>query len=163
MLAAAALACILASAGEAAAQRLVFVVRHAERADAGAGGMQSQTDPALSAAGTARAGRLAAMLADAGITAVVATEFKRTQQTAEPIAARLGLDVTVVRAADTDRLVATLKDADARGIVLVVGHSNTVPDIIRALGGPTVTLADDDYSSLFVVVPATGTVTRIRF
>src|SRR5262245_18994088 len=65
------------------AQKLVFVVRHAERADAG---MQAQTDPPLSAAGEARAQKLAAMLADAGVENIFATQFKRTQDTAKPLA-----------------------------------------------------------------------------
>src|SRR5262249_39239458 len=67
-------AVVLLMPAVAFAQKLVFVVRHAERADAG---MQAQTDPPLSAAGEARAQRLAAMLADTGVKDIFATEFKR--------------------------------------------------------------------------------------
>ena len=73
----------------AIAQQIVYVVRHAERADGGAGTtatpMQTPADPLLSAEGEARARKLAAMLADAGIKAIFATEFKRTQDTKELI------------------------------------------------------------------------------
>jgi hypothetical protein len=95
----------------AAAQQLVIVVRHAERADgghaaaaAGGGGSgmsSAPADPLLSAAGAARAARLAVMLADANVKAIFATEFRRTQDTGKPLADKLGLKVQNVRAADT--------------------------------------------------------------
>ena len=146
----------------ASAQRLVFVVRHAERADAGAGAMTS-ADPPLSAAGEARAAKLAAMLADAGVKAVYVTEFIRTQDTGKPLASKLGLRVQAVAAADTSGLVAKMKAEHANDVVLVVAHSNTLPAIIKALGGPAVTIADNEYDNIFVIVPSTGTMTRIRF
>lgn len=149
----------------ASAQELVYLVRHAERADQGAPGgqMQTQTDPLLSAAGEARAKRLAAMLRDAGVTSVFATEYRRTQDTARPLAAGLGLEVSVNPARDTAGLVARLRDRHADGVVLLVGHSNTVPDIIKALGGPDVTIEDLEYDNLFIFIPATQTLSRIRY
>lgn len=134
-----------------AAAQSVFVVRHAERADAAsAGGGMMANDPDLSEAGRARAQSLAAALRDAGITAIYATEFKRTQQTAAPLAKSLGIPVTTVSAKETAALVAKIKAAT--GNVLVVGHSNTVPEIVKALGVQTpVTVADADYDNLFVL------------
>ncbi|MFI5178691.1 MAG: phosphoglycerate mutase family protein [Vicinamibacterales bacterium] len=162
-------AVVLASAlvrpAVASAQQLVLVVRHAERADDGAppAQMTAAPDPPLSAAGKARADKLAAMLSAAGITAVYTTDFKRTQQTAAPLAAKLGVTPTVMSSKDTAALVADLRARHARDIVLVVGHSNTVPDVIKAFGGPTVAIADDEYDNLFIVVPATGALVRIKF
>jgi broad specificity phosphatase PhoE len=149
----------------ASAQKLILVVRHAERADgdAAAGQMQAATDPPLSAAGQARATRLAAMLADAGITAIYATQYRRTQDTAKPLAASLGLDVRTRDARDQEALLRTLASDHADDVVLLVGHSNTVPAIVQAFGGPTFAIDEDDYTNLFVVVPSTGTVTRIRY
>jgi len=150
----------------AAAQSLVILLRHAERADGGAGANTMTTapaDPLLSAAGEARAARLAQMLADAGVTAIYATEFRRTQDTGKPLATKLGLQVQAMPAKDSPGLAAKLKSTHAKGVVLVIGHSNTVPDVIRALGGPAVTIADAEYDSLFVLVPATGALTRIRY
>jgi broad specificity phosphatase PhoE len=153
----------------ATAQKLVYVVRHAERADGGvvatasAGSMQAPADPLLSPAGTARAQKLAAMLKDAGIKAIFVTEFRRTQDTARPLATKLAVTPEQIASNDTATLVAKLKAGHANDIVLVVGHSNTIPDIIKAFGGPAVTLGDDEYDNLFVIVPATGVMTRIRF
>ena len=144
----------------AAAQKLVIFSRHAERADAG---KTEEKDPVLSAIGEARAAKLAAMLAEAGIQAVFATEFKRTQQTAQPLAKRLGLTVNIMPGGDTPGLVARLKKQHATDIVFVVGHSDTLRTIIRALGGPTVAIANTEFDNLFFLVPATGVFTRIRY
>ncbi len=143
---------VLLLAAPVAAQPTVFVVRHAERADAGrgGGGGMMANDPDLSAAGHARAASLARMLKDAGITAVYATEFKRTQETAAPLAKAIGVPVTTVPSKDMAALVDKIEAAT--GNVLVVGHSNSVPDIVKALGvAAPVTVADADYDNLFVV------------
>ena len=147
------------------AQKLVIVVRHAERADGGqsAAGAMTAADPPLSSAGETRAARLAAMLADAGVRAIYVTEFKRTQDTGKPLASKLGVAVEAVPAAETTALVARMKAAHPADVVLVVGHSNTLPAIIKALGGPAVTIGDNEYDSLFVIAPATGAMTRIRY
>jgi len=147
----------------AAAQQLVIVVRHAERADGGAPAMGGKADPPLSAAGKARADKLARMLASSGIAAIYTTEFVRTQQTAAPLAAALKIAPTIKSSDDTAALVADIKARHAHDIVLVVGHSNTVPAIVKALGGPAVTVGDDEYDKLFIVVPATGAVTVIKY
>jgi broad specificity phosphatase PhoE len=160
------LAIVLSVPAIAFAQKLVYVVRHAERADGGAGTTSmsgAPADPSLSAAGEARAAKLAAMLADAGITAIYATEFKRTQETAKPLSARTGVAVATVAASATSALVSAIRAAHATGVVLVVAHSNTMPAIIKAFGGPDVVVGDNDYDGLFVVVPATGTLSKIRY
>lgn len=108
-------------------------------------------DPDLSAAGKARAASLAAMLKDAKITAIYVTEYKRTRQTAEPLSRQLGIEMTVVPSKDAAGLTAKLKSA--RGNVLVVGHSNTVPATIAALGvQDPVAIGDTDYDDLFIVL-----------
>ncbi|HEX6973250.1 MAG TPA: phosphoglycerate mutase family protein [Vicinamibacterales bacterium] len=145
-----ALVFLLTSAAAAAAQSTVFVVRHAERADGGTTSPMMGNDPDLSDAGRARAQALAAVLRDAGITAIFATEFKRTQQTAAPLAKALGISVTTVSAKEPGALIAKIKAAS--GNVLVVGHSNSVPDVVTGLGvTPPVTIGDAEYDNLFVV------------
>jgi len=150
---------------EAFAQQTVIFVRHAERADGGAAMAPgaAPADPLLSAIGEARAAKLATMLADAGIKAIYATEFRRTQDTGKPLAARLGLTVQAIAGKDTAGLVAKVKSQNAKDVVLVIGHSNTVPDLITALGGPVVTMRDDEYDAMYILTPATGTITLIRF
>jgi broad specificity phosphatase PhoE len=131
----------------ARAQSVVFVVRHAERADAGM--TSSSNDPDLSAAGQARAESLAAILKDARISAIYITEFNRTRQTAAPLAKTVGVEPIVMSSKDMPALIAKVKARS--GNVLIVGHSNTVPEIIRALGGEAVTVGDSDFDNLFVV------------
>jgi phosphohistidine phosphatase SixA len=133
------------------AQPAVFLVRHAERADTAEGGGPTMTDPDLSAAGLARAESLATTLRHAKVTAIYTTEYRRTKQTAEPLAKALGLEPTVVMSKDLPGLMEKLKEAT--GNVLVVGHSNSVPGVIEALGvTEAVAIGDADYDNLFVVI-----------
>lgn len=141
----------LGVSGSALAQPTVFLVRHAERADSAPGKSPAMgSDPDLSDAGRTRAASLAATLKDAGITAIYVTKYKRTQQTAAPLAKSLGLTPIIVTADDNGALAAAIKGA--AGNVLVIGHSNTIPAAIKALGISTeVTIGDDDYDDLFIV------------
>ena len=152
---------LAATATAAAAQTTIFLVRHAERSDSGGGGMAS--DPALSVDGRARAASLAAVLKDTKLTAVFATEFKRTQQTATPTAEAQNLTVSTVPADKTASLVEKLKAAT--GAVLVVGHSNTVDEVITALGvTPPVKIGDTEFDNLFIVVTgAQPRLLRLRY
>lgn len=135
---------LLALISAAHAQSTVFIVRHAEKADS------KSKDPDLSEAGNARAQALAHMLKDAGITRILVTEFKRTQQTAAPLAKVLGLEVKSVVANDSAKLVVALRDEN--GNALVVGHTNTIPDLIKALGITTpIAIGENEYDDLFVV------------
>jgi broad specificity phosphatase PhoE len=134
------------SAPAAAESRTVILVRHAERA----GGMS--TDVELSDAGRCRAEALAKMLVDAGVKRIYISEVARTKQTAEPLAKKLNILPTVIPAKDLSGLVAHLRNGSPDGITLVVGHSNTVPDIIGQLGGGSVPpIADNEYDRMFVV------------
>jgi broad specificity phosphatase PhoE len=138
------------SVSAVAAQSTIFMVRHAEKGEATSTN-PAANDPDLSDAGRARAESLAKMLKNAGITAIYATEFKRTQQTAEPLVKILGIKLTIVPAKDTVTLSAKLRKL--HGNALVVGHGNTIPDMIKALGVETpVNIAEADYDNLFVVV-----------
>ena len=107
------------------------IVRHAEKAT------DDPRDPSLSAAGRARAQALARLLSDTQLSAVYATPYRRTQQTAVPTANAHGISVSTYEAATPAAQFATqLRATHANGeTVLVVGHSNTVPDIAAALSG----------------------------
>jgi broad specificity phosphatase PhoE len=148
----------------AEAQRLVLLVRHAERADGGVppAGMATPADPDLSSEGRLRAERLAEMLAQAGITKIIVTEFRRTQQTAAPLAARLGLTPERASSKDVPGLVKHVAGGKD-DVVLVIGHNTTVPAVIAGLGGPALTIADTDYANLFLFVPATRSLTTLRY
>ena len=155
----------VAAGQAAAAEQVVFVVRHAERADAASaappGGMMGN-DPPLSTAGHERAGRLAALLASADVKHIYTTEYQRTRQTAAPLAQRLKVAAVTSPARDSEALVQQVKNVS--GNVLIVGHSNTVPELLMRLGvKEAISVADNEYDNLFIVVrPAGGEPTLIR-
>jgi phosphohistidine phosphatase SixA len=123
----------------------VLAVRHAD-IDLPAHG----ADPSLNQAGRARSESLARWLADAGVTAILVSSRSRTQQTAEPLATRLGLVPDVV---DTPAGVAhQLRDGAFGAVVLVVGHSNTVPSLVDELGaGAVPAIGETEFDNLYVV------------
>lgn len=140
----------------------VFIVRHAEKAP------EPADDPVLSDIGQRRAADLAAILADAGVDAIFVSELQRTSLTAQPLARQLGITPVVVP-------VRTGADGQAKAIaeairttyggktVLVVGHSNTVPVIARALGVTReFTISDPEYDNLVVVRLRDGRATWLR-
>ena len=131
-------------AGAADAVPVIVVVRHAEKASTGG------NDPELSVAGQKRAESLARILKDSQVAAVFVTEFKRTQQTAAPTASAAHLMPTVISAGHTAELVSKLRALN--GNALIVGHGNTIPDLVKELGIATpITIPDDDYSEIFLV------------
>ncbi|MFY2764435.1 histidine phosphatase family protein [Arenimonas sp. MALMAid1274] len=142
-----------AEAAPGAGATVVVVVRHAEKAT------DDPRDPTLSEAGQARAAALATRLANTGLDAAFATQYRRTQLTAAPAAAQAGIEVGVrpVDAANAERYGPDL-DRDLRALpagstVLVVGHSNTVPAIVSALSGQaTPEMPETEYDRYTVVV-----------
>jgi broad specificity phosphatase PhoE len=146
---------LLAVAGTAGAQQAILLVRHAEKATD-----SNEAAVPLSEAGAARATRLAEVLRSAGVTAVYATDTVRARKTAEPLAKAAGLQVRIYAPKDADGkpapgiLVDRLKKEEPKGIVLVVGHSNTLPEILAALGyAAKVEILSSQYDDLFVVTP----------
>jgi broad specificity phosphatase PhoE len=136
---------VFVSVSTASAQPVVVIVRHAEKAPNGG------NDPDLSSAGRARGEALARILKDSGITAILTTEFKRTQETAAPTATSIHVTPTVVAAKDTATLVGKLHQLN--GNALVVGHGGTIPNIVKALGlNSSINIPDADYSELFIVI-----------
>ncbi len=129
----------------AQASPVLFVVRHAEKATTGG------NDPELSAAGRERAGALARMLKDAEISTIFTTEFKRSQETAAPIAKATQVTPTIVPAKDIPALVEKLRSL--KGNALVVGHADTIPVVVKSLGLETpVSIPENDYTRVFVIV-----------
>ncbi len=125
----------------------LILVRHAEKVID-----PNNSDPDLSPAGRARAQELVRMFGDAGINAIYATQYKRTQESVRPLADRLGLPVNLVDSKKTPELIKQLL-SDHRGqTILVAGHNNSVPEIIAALGGPTYpTIPESEYDNLYIV------------
>jgi broad specificity phosphatase PhoE len=133
----------------------VILVRHAEKAAAPA------EDPPVTVEGRQRAEALAAMLSASGVTSIYVTDYLRTQQTVEPLASLLHLTPQRIDARKTPDLVAAIR-RHKDGVVLVVGHSNTLPEIIAGLGGPAVKIEDSEYDSLFVLTISGKDVSLLR-
>ncbi len=124
----------------------VILVRHAEKSTT------PKENPILTDAGKLRAEHLAKMLSNAAVQAIYTSQYQRTKQTAEPIANKLGIQTIVLDAAKSDGFAKSIRTQNAGQIVLVVGHSNTIPEIILALGGPAMEELDErEYDNFFVL------------
>jgi phosphohistidine phosphatase SixA len=131
----------------------VIVVRHVERAQ------EPNDDPGLSPAGVARAELLADMLSAAKVRTIITTQYRRTQETAAPLAKRLGIVPTVltIRRGELPAHIDELAKAvqKSTGAVLVVGHSNTVAEIVAAFSNSKpLKLCETTFSKVFVVTPS---------
>ncbi|MDH3338495.1 MAG: histidine phosphatase family protein [Gammaproteobacteria bacterium] len=158
-----AIAICLAWFFESQATTTIIFVRHAEKADSPA------SDPGLSEAGEGRVAELTRQLVEAdvvaGVDAVYATAFQRAQETARPIADALDLPVNTYDAADTETVLETILKAHKGKIILVVGHSNTVPVLIANLGASknVPPIAEDEYDNIYIIsIPWFGKTKTIR-
>ncbi len=123
----------------------VYIVRHAEKVD--------ETDSTnLSAAGRQRAIALADTLARRGIDSIFTTPYRRTRQTAEPLAQRLGLGITPYPSTPASVIVSRVERIRNK-TGLVVGHSNTILDVAKGLGTrPTLPkIESGDFDNLLTV------------
>jgi probable phosphoglycerate mutase len=154
--------------GPLAAQEgtIVFLVRHAERADDAPGDPamamdpRLAQDPPLSEAGQLRAALLARMLRDAGITHVHSTDYRRTRETAAPTAEAVHVELEIYDSSEPESFARTLRTTGGRH--LVVGHSNTLPTLVEALGGdPGPPIESLEYDRLYVVTLGEGQVRTI--
>ena len=133
----------------------VILVRHAEKAAATA----MTNEVPLSGTGSARAKELARVLAGTHIDAIYTTQYLRTKQTAAPLAAEHHMEPVV---ADPATLANTIRTKHAGQTVVVVGHSNTTPDLIRALGvASPPSIGDNEYDDLFIVTLAPGSAPKL--
>ena len=135
----------------------VFLIRHAEREQ------EPKQDPPLSKDGIARSQALARLLGSAGVKAILTSQYTRTKQTAEPLATKLGLTVTPftlkinpsnprqIAAESTAEVTSKILERSGES-VLVIGHSNSIPDVIKMLGGDVVPAIDErKFDDLFIV------------
>jgi broad specificity phosphatase PhoE len=148
---------------ESQATTTVILARYADRAD-GEG-----NNPGLSAAGQARAEELARVLGEvdvvAGVDAIFATQYRYTQETAEPLAQRLRLPVQVVDVTDVKALLERILTDYKGKVILIVTHTEPLPVLIRELHGSkkVPALAAEEYDNLYIVsIPWYGKVKTLR-
>lgn len=123
--------------------QLIFLVRHAEKMKDGT------NDPALSNAGKERAENLAKILSTEDIRTIFSTNYERTRSTGMPLARQLGKDIMIYNS--QEELIGNL--AEARGNVLIIGHSNTIPMLANELlkEEKFSQLEESEYDKLFVL------------
>lgn len=126
----------------------ILIVRHAEKKDA------KDDASLLSSKGKARAKALSRALASVELKAVYCTEYMRTQETAAPTAEARKLKPIVTTWEEASALAPTLLKRPAEEDILVVGHTDTIPGLLKGLGVTRpVVLAEGDYDNLFIVTP----------
>ncbi len=148
---------------ESQATTTIIFVRHAEQTS------HDETDPSLSEAGKRRVAELTRQLVDAdvvaGIDAVYSTPFKRSQETVQPIADALNLPINSYDAADTESVLGTILKDHKGKVILVVGHSNTVPELIANLGASknVPPIAQNEFDNIYIIsIPWFGKTKTIR-
>ena len=148
---------------ESQATTTVIFVRHAEKA------LTPEGDPGLSPAGQRRVAELTRQLVDAdvvaGVDAVYSTPFRRTEETARPVAEALGLPLNSYDAADTEAIMERIVRDHKGKIILVVGHSNTVPALIGNMGASKKVpeINEAEYDNIYIVsIPWFGKTKTIR-
>ena len=178
----------LATVSSLQAQRAMFILRHAERAE------YDERDGNLSKAGETRALNLARLLREVGVSTIITTEAKRSKQTAEPLARSLGLTLTTIKTRSPQtppappakdeiflvidrqpgweadyakQLMDDIRSHHKDDVVVIIGHQNTVPAIVRATGYTgEVNIGDYEHDDIFVVVPKESgppTVLRLNY
>jgi phosphohistidine phosphatase SixA len=132
------------AAGAQSDATVVYLVRHAERAEDGT------SDPVISLPGWDRSRLLAEMLADAGLTNIHTTDLRRTRGTGRPTAEAQGLDMDLYDPRDLAAFAERLRGMPGRHLVL--GHSNTTPQLVSFLGGePGDPIEELEYDRLYIV------------
>ncbi|HSK65079.1 MAG TPA: phosphoglycerate mutase family protein [Pyrinomonadaceae bacterium] len=125
----------------------VILVRHAEKRIE-----PENNDPDLTPAGFERAQELARVFSGAGINAIYATQYKRTQQTVQPLSERTGVPATILESKQSDELVKRIQTSLRGQTIFVAGHNNTVPAIASALSGEKYSdIPESEYDNLFIV------------
>lgn len=139
----------------------VLLVRHAD-IDVPA----ASTDPSLNAAGRARAKTLAHVVGAAGVTTVYTSTFARTKETVKPFVVQSGLQSKIAPAAAL--LAQQVTSGSAGAVVLIAGHSDTIPQFIAALGVPlpAPVIGPTQFDNLFVVTvrgPGAASLARLKY
>ena len=117
-----------------------YFVRHFEK--------QLGDNPSLTETGKARAEALAAFFSDKSLTHVYSTAYNRTLETATAVAQLKSLQVQTYDPRNLSRFAIKLKKQDH---VLVVGHSNTTPELLRLMGGTSISIDESDYGVLYIL------------
>lgn len=136
----------LSGSPASAQNKLLILVRHAEKADA------TSADPELSSEGKLRAERLVKLLGKYKPGAIYSTNFKRTRDTAAPLAAKLKKQIETYDARKPNDLIEAIMKSKTKRF-LIAGHSNTIPGVANAIGKKDLfkNLDDSEYGVFWVI------------
>lgn len=139
----------------------IILIRHAEKST------MPEDNPILTEQGKSRAQELIRILGDTGIQAIYTSQYVRTRLTAEPIAKQLSIPIREIDALKTPDLVSEVLTKNTGQVVLIVGHSNSVPEIIEAFGGPAMDEIDEtQFDNLFVLTicePRSAKLVKLKY
>jgi len=121
----------------------LYFIRHAEK------DLSTKTDPALTKQGMATAQRLKQFMSDKPLSIVYSSDYKRTRATAQPVADQKKLELNIYNPRELASLAKTLTTAKKNA--LIVGHSNTTPEIVALVGGRSKPITDEEYGEVFIV------------
>lgn len=127
-----------------------YIVRHAEKAAANA---NMSSDVPLSPEGEQRAKNLKTLLQDKSFSGIFSTAYIRTKSTAKPLSDLKAVPIQLYSPRDTvDKFIARVKSIQ-KGDVLIVGHSNTVDDLVNKMMGQTLLsdLPESEYNNLYLI------------
>lgn len=143
----AALIIILVAAPRSGAQQAVYLLRHAEKLGGNQDGLTNE--------GKEHAKALARLLKEAKIKAIYTSEFERTKQTAEPLAAALKLKPIPMPHDKPAMTVDRIRTDHRQDVVMVVGHSDSIPAMIKLWDAKLVVTIDEvkEFDRLFVLIP----------
>lgn len=132
----------------------IYLVRHAEKVNDGS------QDPALTEVGRQRATNLAEMLRSAAIDKIFSSDYTRTRETAGPLAEYLGIDLEIYDPEALEPFAAQLLMLEEN--TLVVGHSNTTPELVELMGGDAGTpiVEEWEYDRLYLLQTENGKLTH---
>jgi len=133
---------LTASWSAIATERQIFLVRHAEKQ------VNGTNDPALTPQGNTRANNIANQLMDKNIVVIYSSDYQRTRQTAAPLAKQLNLSISIYDPGDLSSFAEMLKQQP--GNLLIVGHSNTTPQLAQLLGGKSLgKIKETEYNRIY--------------
>jgi phosphohistidine phosphatase SixA len=133
-------------------EQTLYLLRHFEKQSGG-------SDPALTEVGRQRAEQLVIELAAAGVQEIYSSDYIRTRETVEPLAAKLGLTVKLYDPTKLAELAAILTNKNTT--IVVSGHSNTTPQLVRLLGGQAEDMDESNYGTLFKLTRSSDEVVTV--
>lgn len=133
----------------------LYLLRHAQKQDDGS------KNPSLTDNGRQQARRLASLLEHTGITRIYSTDYRRTLETVSALSQLIDVQVEYYDPSSLGKLASDLQQRSETAVI--VGHSNTTPQLIRLLGGQAEAMEESDYGDLYQLQMHQNNVITVHF